>query len=197
MAQVQETRTVRATYRSHAEAERAAEGARKRGFRPSLDSETDERAVLRAEMRDEVESTVAGPGNVGPFTKSMTRGILAWVPMGALVGAALGVLLALAPWGGGLSLGLRLVLGVAIGGFAGATAGFVAGGFARSRRDREGQVLDAEAGSIVSVRTESPDEARRARELLEAGDPMRIDEAADGAPVGPSSERKTKPVSGD
>lgn len=197
MAQVQETRTVRATYRSRAAAERAAEGARKRGFRPSLDSETDERAVLRAEMRDEVESTVAGPGNVGPFTKSMTRGILAWVPMGALAGAVLGALLALAPWGGWLSLGLRLVLGVAIGGFAGATAGFVAGGFVRSRRDREGQILDAEAGSIVSVRTTSPDEARRARELLEAGDPMRIDEAAEGSPVGPSSKEKTKPVSGD
>jgi hypothetical protein len=198
MAQVQESRTVRATYRSRAQAQRAAEDARKQGFRPSVDAPEDERAVLRAEMRDEVESTVVGPGNVGPFTKSMTRGIIAGVPVAAVIGAALGALGGLIPWGFGQSTLLRVVLGMGIGGFAGAVVGFMLGGFVKSRMDREGEGrLDAESGSIVSVQATTPEEAKRIREFLETGDPVRIDETAHGVPTGPSSEEKTKPVSGD
>lgn len=149
-------------------------------------------------MRDEVESTVVGPGNVGPFTKSMTKGIVAGVPTAAVIGAILGALIGLLPWGFGLNTVVRVVLGVAIGGFAGATVGFMLGGFVKSRMDREGEGrLDAEAGSIVSVRAASPGEAERVRAFLETGDPVRIDESAHGAPVGPSSEEKAKPVSGD
>lgn len=198
MAQFPESRTLRATYRTRAEAERAAEGIRRQGFEPSLDESADERAVLRAEMRDEVESAVVGPGNVGPFTKSMTKGIVAGVPAAAVIGAILGGLIGLIPWGFGLSMPSRLALGIGIGGFAGAVVGFMLGGFLKSRQDREGEgQLDAEAGSIVSIRTTTADEARRARELLEAGDPLRIDETAHGVPVGPSSEEKAKPVSGE
>ena len=198
MAQSQEERTLRATYRSPAEAERAAETCRRQGFRPTVDAPADERAVLRAEMRDEVESAVVGPGNVGPFTKSMTKGIVAGVPLAALIGALLGGLLALIPWGFGMSTALRVVLGIAIGGFAGAVVGFMLGGFVKSRQDREGEGrLDAEEGHIVSIRVNSSDEARRVREFLETGDPIRIDETAHGVPVGPSSEEKAKPVSGE
>ena len=198
MAQLQETRTLRATYRSRAQAKRAAEDVRKRGYRPSLDSPADERAVLRAEMRDEVESAVVGPGNVGPFTKSMTKGIVAGVPVAAVLGAILGGLIGLIPWGFGLSTILRVILGIGIGGFAGAVVGFMLGGFVKSRMDREGEGrLDAETGSIVSVQATTPEEAERVREFLEAGDPIRIDETAHGVPVGPSSEEKAKPVSGE
>ncbi len=195
---VQETRTLRATYRNRSQARRAAEDVRRQGFEPSLDAGADERAVLRAEMRDEVESAVVGPGNVGPFTKSMTKGIVAGVPVAALIGAILGGLLGLIPWGSGLSTFLKVILGIGIGGFGGAVVGFMLGGFVKSRMDREGEGrLDAEAGSIVSVQATTPEEARRVREFLETGDPLRIDETAHGVPVGPSSEEKTKPVSGD
>ncbi len=198
MAQLQEERTVRATYRSPGQAKRAAESVRREGFRPTIDGAEDERAVLRAEMRDEVESAVVGPGNVGPFTKTMTKGIIAGVPIAAFVGAIIGGLAGLIPWGFGQSTLLRVILGIAIGGFGGAVVGFMLGGFVKSRMDREGEgLLDAEAGSIVSVRTTSTVEAERVREFLETGDPIRIDETAHGAPVGPSSEEKTKPVSGD
>jgi len=198
MAQVQDSRTIRATYRSRSQADRAAEKVRKHGFEPSLDAPADERAVLRAEMRDEVESAVVGPGNVGPFTKSMTKGIVAGVPVAAIVGAAIGALAGLVPWGFGQSLALRVILGMGIGGFGGAVVGFMLGGFVKSRMDREGEGrLDAEAGSIVSVQTESPEEAQRVRRFLETGDQIRIDETAHGVPVGPSSEEKAKPVSGD
>lgn len=198
MDESQEARTLRATYRTRAEAERTASTIKRQGFRPTLDEPADERAVLRAEMRDEVESTVAGAGNVGPFTKSMTKGIVAGVPAAALIGAVLGGLAGLIPWGFGMSTVLRVVLGIGIGGFAGATVGFMLGGFLKSRMDNEGERrLDAEAGSIVSIQTTTPDEARRVREFLEAGDPVRIDETAHGVPVGPSSEEKAKPVSGE
>jgi hypothetical protein len=194
----QEARTLRATYRSRAEAERAASTIRRQGFTPSIDQPADERAVLRAEMRDEVESTVVGAGNVGPFTKSMTKGIVAGVPAAALIGAILGGLAGLIPWGFGMSTVLRVVLGIGIGGFAGAVVGFMLGGFVKSRMDKEGEGrLDAEAGSIVSIRTTTSDEARRVREFLESGDPIRIDETAHGVPIGPSSEEKAKPVSGE
>jgi hypothetical protein len=198
MAQPQEERTLRATYRSREQAERAATGIRRQGFEPSIDEPADERAVLRAEMRDEVESAVVGPGSVGPFTKSMTKGIVGGVPVAALIGVILGGLIALIPWGFGLSTVLRVVLGIGIGGFAGAVVGFMLGGFVKSRMEKEGEGrLDAEAGSIVSIRTTTQDEARRVREFLEAGDPMRIDETAHGVPIGPSSEEKAKPVSGE
>lgn len=164
---------------------------------PTLDSEADERAVLRAEMRDEVESAVVGPGNVGPFTKSMTKGIVAGVPVAALAGAVLGGLLGLIPWDFGLTTTIRVTLGIAIGGFAGAVVGFMLGGFVKSRMDREGEgQLDAEAGSIVSVVVHTSDEERQVRTLLESGNPIRIDETAHGVPIGPSSEEKAKPVSG-
>ena len=195
---VRETRTLRATYRSRSQAKRAAEDVRRLGFEPSLDAAADERAVLRAEMRDEVESAVVGPGNVGPFTKSMTRGIVAGVPVAAVIGAVLGGLIGLVPWGSGLSTFLKVILGIGIGGFGGAVVGFMLGGFVKSRMDREGEGrLDAEAGSIVSVQATTPEEANRVREFLETGDPVRIDETAHGVPIGPSSEEKTKPVSGD
>jgi hypothetical protein len=198
MEQSHEARTLRATYRSRAQAERAAQTIRRQGFESTIDEPADERAVLRAEMRDEVEATVVGAGNVGPFTKNMTKGIVVGVPVAALIGAILGGLVGLIPWGSGLSTVLRVVLGVGIGGFAGATVGFLLGGFLKPRKEEEGEGrLDAEAGSIVSIRTTTQDEARRVREFLETGDPMRIDETAHGVPVGPSSEEKAKPVSGD
>jgi len=198
MDQSQEARTLRATYRSRAQAEQAAATIRRQGFQPTLDEPSAERAVLRAEMRDEVEATVVGAGNVGPFTKNMTKGIVAGVPAAALIGAILGALVGLIPWGFGLSTVLRVVLGLGIGGFAGAVVGFMLGGFLKSRMEKEGEGrLDAETGSIVSIRTATQDEARRVREFLETGDPMRIDETAHGVPVGPSSEEKAKPVSGD
>jgi hypothetical protein len=198
MEESPEARTLRATYRTRAQAERTASTMKRQGFEPTIDEPADERAVLRAEMRDEVESTVVGAGNVGPFTKSMTKGIIAGVPLAAVIGAILGGLIGLIPWGFGLSTVLRVVLGIGIGGFAGATVGFVLGGFLKSRADNEGEHrLDAEAGSIVSIRTTTPDQARRVREFLETGDPIRIDETAHGVPIGPSSEEKAKPVSGE
>jgi hypothetical protein len=190
-------RRVQATYPDRDEAERAAGRARDAGLRVRVDDPVDERAVLRAEMRDEVESTVVGAGNIGPFTKGMTKGIVRWVPVAAGIGAVVGALVGLLPWGFGMSTLSRLLLGAAIGLVAGGTAGFVAGGSFYPQKHDDPQ-LDAERGVTVSVEVRDEADAERARELLAQRDALRLDETDEGgAPVRPSSEDATRPVRGD
>ncbi|HYZ11011.1 MAG TPA: hypothetical protein VE962_03865 [Actinomycetota bacterium] len=188
-----------ATYERPEDARRAMEAARRAGFQPQPGRDVDRRGALRGEMADELESTVAGPGNVGPFTKSMSKGLARWVPLGALLGAIGGALLGFLPWPGGLDLGLRLVLGAVIGAFAGATAGFTAGGFVRPEgRHEDIRPLEAEAGTIVAIPVSGPAEAGRARSLLEGTGPTRIDETdTAGFPTGASDPERTRPVRGE
>lgn len=155
-------------------------------------------AALRAEMRDEVEATVAGAGNVGPFTKGMTRGLVIWIPAATLVGVVLGALIGLTPWGTGLSLTVRLLAGAAIGLFAGATVGFVAGGFVRSRQEGEGGSLPAERGTVIGVHAETAEEIERAEQIvtsLGADRIARVD--PHGTPLGRGPRERTRPVRGD
>jgi hypothetical protein len=191
-----EGRRIEATFDDREGAERAAARARDRGLQVVVGDETDERAVLRAEMRDEVESTVMGAGNVGPFTKGMTKGIVRWVPIAAAIGAVFGALIGLIPWGFGMSTFGRVLMGVAIGAVAGATAGFVGGG-AFQPQEHDSPRLAAERGVTVAVPVSTNEEAERARDLLRAADPIRLDETDQGgAPVRPSSEEATRPVRG-
>ena len=192
-----EGRRIEATFPDRERADRAAAEARDQGLRVVVGDVTDERAVLRAEMRDEMESTVMGAGNVGPFTKGMTKGIVRWVPVATAIGAVFGGLIGLIPWGFGMSTLGRVLMGVAIGAVAGATAGFVGGG-AFQPQEHDSPQLDAERGFTVAVPVSSEEEARRARAVLGAADPLRLDETDEGgAPVRPSSDEATRPVRGD
>jgi hypothetical protein len=127
--------------------------------------------ALRQEQRDEVESTMVGAGNVGPFTKGMNRGMAVWVPISAIVGALLG--LALAP----LVMEDGVILMMIIGAVAGATFGFVAGGFVGSRRRGEGD-----------ARLDDPSVVRRQT----SPDPARVQEGQANTPVAPSSDSARK-----
>ncbi len=191
---------VEATFEDEAQAREAADrAAGEVGSDASvtIDEPQDRRAALRAEMRDEVESSVVGPGPIGPFTKSMTKGIVVAVPAGAAIGAVIGLLLGLIPWRLGLSLGLRLVLGAAIGLAAGATVGFVIGGFVKSRVDREGDQLDSERGVTVGVHTKRSTTADRAEAVMDDEGAQRVERMGRGGrPQGPSSEEKQRPVRG-
>ena len=198
MAETLRKHNVEATFTDRATAERAARKAR-RDLRVdvSLDGSQDNRAVLRAEMRDEMSAVVAGPGSVGPFTKSMSRGIATWVPIGTVVGAALGAAVGLIPWPG-LDLLGRVLAGVAIGGGAGATVGFVAGGGFRPRTEREGSEMAAERGVVVGVHTDDEEEAARAEALLAGEGPERLDRVDEhGYPVGPAAEELRRPIRGE
>ena len=121
--------------------------------------------ALRQEQRDEVESTMVGAGNVGPFTKGMSQGMAIWIPISTVVGALIG--LALAP----LVLEDRSVLMVIIGAVAGAVFGFTAGGFVGSRRRGEGDARSDDPN--VAPQETAPSSVR-----LEQDDP----------PVAPSSD---------
>src|SRR5438270_5459580 len=98
-----------------------------------LADERDHVSSIRGEMRSETVRSVAGPGNVGPFTKEMTRGSL----LGIAVGGAVGFLLALPVAILGVvdqSLFVGGVLVEVVGSVVGATAGWIiAGAFAAKR----------------------------------------------------------------
>ncbi|HEV3475201.1 MAG TPA: hypothetical protein VG602_07535 [Actinomycetota bacterium] len=189
-------RNVEATFPSEQQAREAAEAARRAGLQVTVDADQDRRDALRSEMRDEVESLVAGAGNVGPFTKSMTKGLVVAVPVGLVVGALLGLLVGLIPFFG-LESSTRMWIGLGIGAAAGATTGFVVGGFLKSRFDREGDVLESERGVTVGIHTNREDEVRKARRLLERNGARRVGVTDQrGDPVGPTSEEQARPVRG-
>jgi hypothetical protein len=111
---------------------------------------------------------MVGAGNVGPFTKGMSRGIAVWVPSGIVVGALAGLLI------GALFISDAIILGVIIGAVAGATFGFVAGGFVGPRRRGEGD-----------ARLDDPSVVRRET----SPDPVRLDEHDGSPPATPSSDK--------
>jgi hypothetical protein len=123
-------------------------------------------AAIKGEMRSELMHTVAGPGNVGPWTKEMTEGSL----VGVVAGGVIGVLLALpfAAWDWGLALWTRLLTVAVVGAICGATVGWiVGGGFAAKRPD---EPLAAERGVTVAVPS-----SVAARAALVGTDARRID----------------------
>lgn len=166
-----------AVFRSRSEAIAAARAAGEAGV-PAVrvGDESDRRAALTAEMHDEVDHTIAGPGNVGPWTFEMSRGMV----LGGLVGAAAGLVLALPfaaiGFGGFVAWVRLLVVGVA-GALAGGTAGWVVGGGFGARRDDE--PLAAERGVTVSAPA-----SEAAERSLAAARPLRLDlVGADGSLV--------------
>jgi hypothetical protein len=108
--------------------------------------------ALRQEQRDEVESTMVGAGNVGPFTKGMNRGMSVWIPISTIVGALLGLVVGLLLGGGGW-----LIVALVAGAVAGMTFGFSAGGFVGSRRRGEGDARLDDPSSVRRTTAPQPD----------------------------------------
>lgn len=190
--------TLTATFEDRAAADRAAAAVREAGLDVSVSvgAEGDERAALDAEMRDEVEATVVGAGNVGPFTKGMTKGLVVWVPIATVAGILVGLLFGFLPWPD-VPTTLRFIIWGIAGAFAGATAGFVIGGFAKPRELEEGEHLDAESGVVVGVHATRPEPLEAARTILERHGATRADAVGPGGPRGPGDEDATRPVRGE
>jgi hypothetical protein len=136
-------------YESSDAARAAAEAAKRAGATDDeirIDNPLDRVAAVKAEMRDEFDRAVGGPG-VGPATKEMTKGSV----FGAIVGATIGALVALpaAAFDLGFALWAKLLLVAICGAAVGATVGWVVGGgFGATRPET---ALDAEKGITVTA----------------------------------------------
>ena len=178
-----------AAFESDSAARRAAEAVERAGVDASrirVGSDADERAELQAEMKEEMELSMMGPGNFGPFTKEMQKGLGAGMAIAIPVGVILGVVVAALPiWGTAPSVDLwmRVLIGAAVGAAGGATLGFVLGGGWKPAFTDEGEPV-ADRGLTVAVSTADPAEAERAATTLRQHGAARVDRvSADGQPI--------------
>ena len=174
-------------FRDDREAQAAADAAAEAGIdrsRIRVGQPADEVAALRGEMSEELGHTAAGPGNVGPFTKEMTKGITVTTPLAMLAGAVLALPLALLPIPyGDLSLVARLLIAAAVGAAAGGTLGLILGGGLAAKGP--GEKLAAERGVTLAISSDDPAELDRVARALRQRDPIRLDViGADGQPAG-------------
>jgi hypothetical protein len=127
-----------------------------------------------------------GPGNFGPFTKEMQKGMGVGMAVAVPIGAVLGVIVAALPiWGNApaVDLWMRVLIGAAVGASAGATLGFVLGGGWKPAFSNEGEAV-SDHGSTVAVSTADPAEAQRALATLKEHGAARVDRvSADGQPI--------------
>ena len=148
---------------------------------PRIGQERDGVTALKAEMREEMQHTTAGAGNVGPFTKEMTKGIAVGTPVATIIGAVLALPLAFIPFLS-IGFGLRVVIALLVGATAGATVGFMVGGFAAKG---PAMPLAAERGTTVAIDVRTPEEISLVTEAMERHSPIRIDlTTAEGNAVG-------------
>jgi hypothetical protein len=149
----------------------AAEAAQRAGARPAairVASRDDKKRELQAEMLEEQEQSIMGPGNVGPFTREMQRAMLPLTIIGLVVGAVIALPIAVVEFGGFTWWG-RMVLVAVVGGVIGAAVGFLFGGMYGARRPEE--PLATERGVTVAV----DDAPATAIEALRARHPLRLD----------------------
>lgn len=187
-AQFREEQIV-AAFENDASARRAAEAVERAGVDASrirVGAEQDERAALQAEMKEEMELSMMGPGNFGPFTKEMQKGMGAGMAIAVPVGVIIGVVVAALPiWGTAPSVDIwmRVLIGAAVGGAAGATIGFVLGGGWKPAFSDEGEPV-VDRGLTVAVSTADPAEAERAASTLREHGAARVDRvSSDGQPI--------------
>lgn len=178
-----------AAFKDDASARRAAAAVERTGVdaaRIRVGSEQDERAELQAEMKEEMELSMMGPGNFGPFTKEMQKGMGVGMAIAIPVGVILGVVVAALPiWGTAPSVDLwmRVLIGAAVGAAGGATLGFVLGGGWKPAFSNEGEPV-ADRGLTVAVSTADPAEAERAAATLREHGAARVDRVSpDGQPL--------------
>jgi hypothetical protein len=170
-------------------AARAAEAAERAGGRNIVrGARVDHIDSVQNEMREQMEHTFVGPGNVGPFTKEMSKGMARWVPTATIGAMVLALPLAFVHMG---RLGALTRLGIveACAAFAGATLGFMAGmifgpgGEGDHGIDRREEGLAAERGVVVGVTVDEA-EAERMADALSAFSPVRLDKGGlDGRPL--------------
>jgi hypothetical protein len=193
-----------ATFPDRRAAEEAVGALRRRGLGESAISvgpRDDDREVAKAEMRDELEGLVAGPGVIA--SKTMSRGSLAGSVIGAVVGAVVGFLVGAAIFGSQSGTSRTVGIAAAVVAFAAglATAGGVMGGFFKPRyKSDSGDVAPGDTGPVggpgepgkpeqtgdqVVVGVHADDERLivESEGVLSAADPLRLDLVGSGGEV--------------
>jgi len=159
-----------AVYPSSDVARAAAREAVDAGARPEqvrVAEPLDRVVSVQAEMHDEMQKTIMGPGNVGPFTKEMTKGMTLGVAISGVIGALMALPFATIGFGG-WPLWLRALVLICVGAIIGATVGWViGGGFGARRPDAP---LAAEEGVTVTAPALESVQA-----ALLAASPIRLD----------------------
>lgn len=167
-------------YEDDGAAQRAIEAAERAGASSVVrGGRSDTIASLQDEMREEMEHTFAGPGNVGPFTKEMSKGLVRWTPVWTVAFMAVAVPLAFIPFAG-LSFLTRLAIVEAVALVTGSTIGFMWGMIVGAGRkgvegvDRRETDLAAERGIVVGA-TVDEGTAERVADAMAAAGPIRLD----------------------
>jgi hypothetical protein len=177
-------------YRSESEARAAAEAACRSGADPAdvrVGDPLDRVVSLEGEMREEMDHTIAGPGNVGPFTPEVQRGMSIGVFVGALVGLVLALPLAAIPFGD-VAVWLRVLLVAVVGVVVGGTVGWVLGGGFGAKRGEE--PLAAERGVTLSTTA-----TERLQDVLAQTHPIRLDLVTEhGEPVRAVTTEPGEPI---
>lgn len=187
-----------ATFPDESAAARAVGELKSSGIAASaitLSPRSEDENAEHAQMRDEVDDFVAGPGVTA--TKSMSKGAAVGTVTLGVVGAFLGLLIGLL-WGGmpGSQPGSTQKILIAVGVFTvtGGTIGFMLGGFLKPRyrpdSDERGEFEDeptsaattpgpgddeATAETVVGVHLDDEAEFSRAVKVLEGRRPERLD----------------------
>ena len=185
-----------ATFPDRRAAEEAVGALKRRGLAEaaiSVGSREADREVAEAEMRDELEGLVAGPGVIA--SKTMSRGSLAGAIIGVVVGAVLGFLVGAAVFGSQSGPSRTIGLVAAVVAFAAglSTAGAVMGGFFKPRYGPDaGDVAAGDTGPsgspgepgkpeqsrgqvVVGVHVDDERMISESESVLSAANPLRLD----------------------
>lgn len=134
----------------------------------SIDARSDALMVADAEMRQEADGLVGGPGVVATESQSMGAG--AGILLAGVVGAVIGAIV------GALAFGtMGLIVCAIVGAVAGAVFGGTAGGFVRSRT-KENPRRSLEGYHVaIGVHSDNVEDIERAEAVLKATAPSRLE----------------------
>ena len=135
----------------------------------SVDGRSDALMVADAEMRQEADSLVGGPGLVA--TESQSKGAGAGFLIAGAIGAVIGLVIGAIAFGSAFGL----ILCAIVGAVAGSVFGGTAGGFVRSRTKTKPRRSLQGYNVALGVHSENVEDVDRAEEILKDTAPSRLE----------------------
>lgn len=146
----------------------------------TVGTESDRAQSLKAEMREEVEHSAAGPG-LPVVQKEQAKGATKWALLGAAAGAAIGLIAGVVMSGIGSMDGAGpVVIGVIAFALGGSVAGAMFGGMAGPIEREVERDMETASRVTLGVHTPSEENAAQALQILEASGADRLDRLDSG-----------------